>query len=640
MPGTLRAQPDSIQPRGVVDHQRLFESAADAVLVTDAEGAYIGANPRACELTGYTMEELLHMRVGDLCDPADRDHSQERFKVLQQTGRTRATRRLRRKDGTVLDVEAHATAVGNGTYQTTLRDISDRVAAEKALRQSVDAYSTLVSLCHAAVISAGADGRIMSWNPAAEALFGYSAKEAAGMPIIRLMPQDLRDAHVERFERHVGHLSAHTFSRTVTTRGLRKDGSEVVLEISVAVGWHDNEQVFTAVVHDVSAQQQMVEELNDALQLLRFHVQRMPLAYVVWDRDFRAVEWNPAAERIFGYTRSEVIDKHAYNLIVPSDVVETVAKVWNDLLHGDTSSHSVNANVRKDGSRLTCEWFNTPLRDSRGQIHGVASMAMDVSEREAMEAQLRNAQKLESLGVLASGVAHDFNSSLMVILGNTSLLRSMSDLPSKAIDYIELIENAGLRAGEFIRHLLAYARTGRHNPQPTELNEVVRDASSFLGSALGPRHPPVLTLGERLPTIFADRGQIEQIILNLCLNAKQAMPDGGRIHVATRLAALTAARAARCVPYPPAPGRYVEVIVADSGCGMNEVTVQRIFDPFFTTKTEGHGLGLAAVLGILRAHGAVAFVDTGLERGTKFHVYFQIHKERLRRAPRSAKPPR
>jgi PAS domain S-box-containing protein len=489
-------------------------------------------------------------------------------------------------------------------------------------------------LCHAAVISAGRDGRIATWNPGAEALFGYSVHEAIGSPVSRLIPQRLRRKHLAAFKRHLDATRVAPFTRTISADGLRKDGTEVPVDVSVAVGQQDGEPLFTAVIRDITEYRLILDKLNDALQRLQFHVERMPLAYIVWDVSFVVVEWNPSAERIFGYSKAEAVGRHAYDLIVPADVVPAVETTWSDLLQGDTSSHSTNANVRKDGSRLTCEWFNTPLRNSAGKIRGVASMAMDVSEREAIEARIRNAQKLESLGVMAGGIAHDFNSSLMIILGNTALLRSTKGLPHRATEHIALIEEAGSRADELIKHLLAYARTGRYNPQPTDLNAVIREAQKLLSSSVGMQHALELCLARRLPNILADRSQLEQILLNLCLNSKEAMAEGGAIEITTRRVKLTSTDAARCVPSDPRPGRYVELVVADTGCGMDESTVTRIFDPFFTTKAEGHGLGLAAVLGILRQHSAALMIDSRPHEGTEFHVFFPILEE-----PKDARRP-
>ena len=605
-----------------MDHRRLFEKAPDGILVTDADGRYIEANEAACRMTGYTRDELLGKRVGDLTDPKERAYSDQRFALLRKVGTTRADRVIIRKDGSRLPIEAHAVALGDGTYQTVLRDVSSRTAAHDELQRSLDAYGTLVDLCQAAVISAGADGLIRSWNHGAVELFGHTAEEAVGMPLAKLIPKRHWAKHKTAFSRHVGQRKPTPFGRTLHTEGLCQDGSELPVEVSIGVGWGPHGPVFTAVVRDMTEPRRVLEQLNDALQRLQFHIERMPLAYIVWDADFRVVEWNPAAERMFGYAKAEAVGREAYDLIVPRDAQPVVDPVWSNLLRGDTSSHAINANVRKDGTRLTCEWFNTALLDSAGRIRGVASMAMDVSERDLLESRIRDAQKLESLGVLAAGIAHDFNSSLMVILGNAALLRSVKGLPPHAGEYIELIEEAGTRADVLIKHLLAYARTGRHNPQPTDLNAVVHDALRLLQSSLDHHHELSLSLGSQLPMIVADRSQIEQILLNLCLNARDAMPQGGSITLLTRRVELTQAEASRCVPYDAKPGLYVEMSAGDSGCGMSEATVNRMFDPFFTTKAKGHGLGMASVLGILRQHRAAIRVDSKIGAGTKVHVYF------------------
>ena len=456
-------------------------------------------------------------------------------------------------------------------------------------------------------------------NRAACKLTGYSREELSDQRFGDLTVPSERVAAAEHFD---DLKKTRQSTRTLTL--LRKDRTCRTVELSaIDLGCG----LVQAIMRDVTEYRQVVEELNDALQRLQFHVERMPLAYIVWDTDFRVEEWNPRAERIFGYSKAEAIGKHAYELIVPSDMQSVVDLVWGDLLKGDTSSHSTNDNVRKDGSRLTCEWFNTPLRDSSGRIRGGASMAMDVTEREAMEIQLRNAQRLESLGVLASGVAHDFNSSLMVILGNTSLLRGAKGLPAKALEYIEPIEDAGSRANDLIKHLLAYARTGRHNPESTDLNTVIKEAVGFIYASIGKQYELDLRLSKKLPTILADRGQIEQILLNFCLNAKQAMGSQGTIGIATRRANLTQKQVTRCLPLDGKPGPHVELVVSDTGCGMDEATVQRVFDPFFTTKPEGHGLGLAAVLGILRQHRGMAVIDSKVGQGTRIHVYFPVHDE-------------
>lgn len=601
-------------------------------MILGDDGKVCEANPAACEMTGYSPADLVETGSQELFSSGDAkpagDNAAGFPKSLARGERWRADLRLHRQDGSVLPVGAHAVGLENQGMLLLLRDISGRVAEEQALEQALSTFTALVELCHAAVISADEKGRVVSWNTAAEDMFGYRMEEAIGMELVEIIPERYRSEHLAGYLRRVASTDKAGYARLLVVEGRRKDGSELPVELSIAVGVQQGRKITTAIIRDLSEHRSVVEKLNDALQRLQFHVERMPLAFIAWDADFRVTDWNPAAERIFGYTKAEALDRHAYDIIVPKDATFAIDKVWADLLSGDRSSHSINANVRKDGTHITCEWFNTPLLDSAGRIHGVASMAMDVSERQRLEARIRDAQKLESLGVLTSGIAHDFNSSLMVILGNTTLLRSIKRLPGKALEYIDLIETAGYRGRDLIQHLLAYARTGRHNPQPTNLNEVIADAMQFLTSSIGQHHNLETRLTDPLPLVIADRSQVEQILLNLCLNAKQAMPKGGVIGVATNVAELTAQQAAQFIPYDGRPGRYVELIVEDTGCGMDQATIARVFDPFFTTRADGHGLGLAAVLGILRQHSGLARFDSRPGTGTRAHIYLPVAEDR------------
>lgn len=497
-------------------------------------------------------------------------------------------------------------------------------ASGDAAVTAAESDRSAIDLCPVAFITARPDGTVASWNPAAQQIFGHSAQEIVGRPLTVLIPQRDRQRFRRAFARHTADPSAATFHRSLVGKALRKDDTEIPVEVCIGVGCRDSRQVFTALVRDLTDQHAILDRLNDALQRLQFHVERMPLAYIVWNKEFCAEDWNPAAVRIFGYTRAEALGRSAWELVVPDEAVDQVHQVWRDLLEGDSSSHSVNANRRKDGTRLICEWFNTPLRDSRGAIRGVASMAMDITEREIMEEQIRNTQKLESLGVLAGGVAHDFNSSLTVILGNAELLRAIKGLPEKARPLVDLIDDAAMRADQLIKHLLAYARTGRHNPQPLDLNCVIRESARFIRSSLGPAHELRLSLADSVSRVRADSGQLEQVLLNLCLNARQAQPNSGVIELTTREVELNEKQLNRCVPHGGKSGRYVELEVRDEGCGMDPATLKRIFDPFFTTKADGHGLGLAAVHGILRQHSAVAYVETRPGHGTRFHVYLPV----------------
>lgn len=365
-----------------------------------------------------------------------------------------------------------------------------------------------------------------------------------------------------------------------------------------------------------------LEELREAHQKLTFHVNHMPLAYIVWDTDFRVVEWNPAAERIFGWTAAEALGKHSYEMIVPPEARPHVKGVWAKLLEGEESSYSMNANLRKDGAKITCEWFNAPLRDAEGNISGVLSMIHDVSERSRLEKQLQAVQRMESVGTLAGGIAHDFNNALTGILGFSEMLRLRLSNDPKAISDLDEIARCTERASTLTRQLLTFARRQIIEPFPFSLNAVVTDLLKLIRKVVG-EHIEIQTfLGGSLPAIRADQGQIEQVLMNLCLNARDAMPEGGKLLIETEVAELDMDYV-KIYPYMRV-GRHVVLTVSDTGTGMDETTRERVFEPFFTTKEpgKGTGLGLSMVYGIVKQNNGFIHLYSEPGKGTTFKIYF------------------
>ncbi|MCH8251543.1 MAG: PAS domain S-box protein [Planctomycetes bacterium] len=606
-----------------VDYRDVFERSPEAILLFDRNGVCIDANQRARKLTGFSRTELAGNRLADLTGPHGR--GKVPATVEPPSGCDRVEITLTTKGGARKRLNAVFSSSSRKLTQVVLRPIVDE--SPRPSDSAADhATATIVDLCQVALVSADMQGRIRSWNPAAAALFGYDEDEALGMAVTRLIPPNVRRKHRAAFAKRLREPSAERLGQAIQTSALRRDGTIVPVELVIGVTWRDERPNIVAAIRDVSEQHELAERLNDALQRLRFHIDRMPLGYIVFDTNFAVVEWNKGAEMMFGYTAKEAYGRKAYDLIVPPDVIPTVEQVWLELLKGDTSSHSINDNVHKDGTRLKCEWFNTALRDRDGSIIGVAAMVMDMTQRDEIEARIRDTQKIESIGVLARGVAHDFNSALMVMMGRTSLLRRIREFPPEAQEHLDVIEEAGFRARDLIDHLLAYARTGRHNPQRTNVNTALRSAHRFAQSSVGSRCMIRLCLAKRLPTIYADRAQLEQIILNLCLNAAHAMAEGGVIEITTKLARVTEALSKRFTPSGLAPGRYVEMVVKDTGCGMDQSTVARAFDPFFAIDSRGHGLGLSVVLGILRQHNGGAFVESVPGKGTSFHIYLPVRE--------------
>jgi PAS domain S-box-containing protein len=368
---------------------------------------------------------------------------------------------------------------------------------------------------------------------------------------------------------------------------------------------------------------QRLEELQDTTRRLAFHVNRMPLGYIVHDAEFRIVEWNPAAERIFGWSSEEVLGKHPFELIVPPDMQVHVTGNWSKLREGDESSaNSAWPGLRKDGTTVSCEWFSTMLRDATGAMTGLLTLVHDVTEKARMEAQLRVAQRLESVGTLAGGIAHDFNNALTGIFGFGELLRMRMSGDERASHDLDEILHCAERAATLTRQLLTFARRQIIEPVNMNLSSLVEDLMKLIGKVIGEQIEVKTSLGKDVPTIHADRGQVEQVIMNLCLNARDAMPESGRLVVETGDVYLKEEDVLHN-PYMRT-GRYALLTVSDTGIGMDEKTCERVFEPFFTTKgpDKGTGLGLAMVYGIVKQHGGFIHLYSEPGRGTAFKVYF------------------
>ncbi len=339
---------------------------------------------------------------------------------------------------------------------------------------------------------------------------------------------------------------------------------------------------------------------------LRAIVESSADAVISKDLEGRVQSWNRAAEEIFGYTAAEVIGRPG--ILAPKDRPDEEAEIAAQILRGGSMKQFETERMRKDGRRIQVSLTVSPIRDASGEIAGISQIARDISERKVFEEQLRQAQKLESLGVLAGGVAHDFNNLLTDIMGNAGLVLEELTAGSPVRDRIVEIIQASQRAAVLVRQMLAYAGKGQFVIEKLDLSAQVTEIIPLLHGSF-PRNVEFRSQLEiDLPVVHADRSQIQQLIFNLGQNAAESIElDRGVVTFATS---------------SRQNGERWEVLlqVTDSGCGISEADRERIFDPFFTTKFTGRGLGLAAVMGIIRAHHGSIAVDSIPGRGTKFTV--------------------
>jgi PAS domain S-box-containing protein len=340
--------------------------------------------------------------------------------------------------------------------------------------------------------------------------------------------------------------------------------------------------------------------------------------------DGTVTSWNAGAERVYGYSSGEIVGQ-SISLLIPDHRADELPAILDRIGRGEAVPPYETVRVRKDGRQIDVALTVSPIKDSRGTLIGASTIARDITDRTKLEAQLRQSQKLESIGSLAGGIAHDFNNILLVIRGHSAvLLDDVSDQRLRAS--ILQIDRAAERAAEFTHQLLAFSRQQVLRPQVVDLNSLVDETLQLVSRMLDKDIVIDRQLKEQLNLILIDRSQLTQAILNLVVNARDAMPDGGTLTIRTANVDLDADYAAEHEDV--IPGSYVLLQVTDSGIGVDPLDQARIFEPFFTTKEQGTGLGLAGVFGLVKQSRGHIWVYSEPHMGTTFKLYFPVTGEK------------
>jgi PAS domain S-box-containing protein len=352
---------------------------------------------------------------------------------------------------------------------------------------------------------------------------------------------------------------------------------------------------------------------------------------ILLDADGLVHRWSRGAERLFGYQAHEVEGTVAHQIFVPPDRKAGVPEVELQMAAEQGRSEDERWHLRKDGTRFWASGVMIALREN-GALRGYAKVVRDFTERRKLEEAVRQTQKLESVGVLAAGVAHDFNNVLTAILGNVSLVRRrLADLgtPEQIDQLLASAERATNRAADLVKQLLNYAGKGRREMKPVDICQVIKDALAIVQASVSPKVRILREVPEQCLSVEADVGQLQQLVLNLVLNGAEAIGDHeGEVSVRARVRDVAESELAEMYVGFSLPKRpYTEIQVRDTGMGMDERTLERIFDPFYTTKFMGRGLGLAAALGIVRSHGGGIAVQSAPGKGTTFTVLLPAEQD-------------
>ncbi|MDE2488971.1 MAG: PAS domain S-box protein [Alphaproteobacteria bacterium] len=628
--------------------QFLLESVSDyAIYMLDPDGRIVTWNPGAEHLKGYSFSEIEGQSFERFFTLEDRRAGLP-GKLLERAraeGKVQSEGWRMRKDGTRFWAVAalHAVKDDSGRligFAKITRDMTAEREAQLAVAESEQRFRLLVEgVIDYAIYMLDVNGSITNWNRGAERIKGYKSDEVLGRHFsIFYTPEDRQAGLPARA------MATALATGRYETEGwrVRKDGTRfwalaVLDPIYDESGRHIG---FAKVTRDISERKAAEKALIESERQFRLLVSGVvDYALFMLDPNGIVTNWNAGAQHIKGYKAEEIVGQHFSRFYTE---VERAAGVPMRALQTATDTGRYEAEgwrVRKDGSLFWASVVLDAIRDEDGRLVGFAKITRDVTDKRNAQLQLQRAQdqlaqaqKMEALGQLTGGVAHDFNNLLMVVSGQAQLLRRRLAEDSKALKALDAIEASARRGEDLTRHLLSFARRQRLRPAPLALNQNASSLKELLSASLPKDVQLVLDMPRKLWPVDVDQSELELALLNLTVNARDAMPNGGVLTISAENATLS--------DEGDAPtdlrGDFVAVSLSDTGVGIPPDILSRIFDPFFTTKdvSKGTGLGLSQVYGFVQQSGGRVGVESELGRGTRFTLYLP----RAREAPRAAEP--
>ena len=602
------------------------------VSATNNQGEIIYANARFCQASGYSLDEL----IGKKKSIIDSGFHPKAFfsSILATISKGEVWHGVlshRGKNGERYWVDTTIVPFMNehGLYQyvSISSDITDLKNAEQAQQVSETRYRNLVETAPSA-IAVHQDSKWVFINPAAMNLFATNhPEELIGRPIIDFSPPGQPSAALQQTHDDLcGHGSASMSQES----WLRVNGTPFKAEVTcMPVSWKDKPAVMV-MVNDISERKRVEAELANQRSTMKALLDHAPIGIWMLGIDRRMKFTNKFFNETFGISERHFLDAENYEKLFPLDV----ARYWRASDENCFENKEVKHSIRipcADRKEHTFEVIKACVEDEQGNTQGLVGLVIDATERLEMEEaqqriqnQMEHAQRLESLGVLAGGIAHDFNNILTAILGNAALANVALPAGSPAREHLKNIGRSADRAADLCKQMLAYSGKGQFIIQPINLSKLVREMSQLLSVSISKNVNIEYKLEQELDAIDADAAQLQQVIMNLIINASEAIGENsGDITIACGTTEIQPGQwDGQFYGGPLRAGRYAYLEVSDTGCGMDEDTQAKMFDPFFTTKFTGRGLGMSAVLGIVRSHKGALNIDSALGKGSTFKVLF------------------
>ena len=598
-------------------YRGLVDLAVDGILLGSPEGVVTEANQQFCAMTGLERNQLIGKHISELPFSSDSlTATPFRFDLLQLGKIVISERTMLRADGSHVFIEMRSKMMPDGSYQSIFRDVTERKQTEEALRESEEKFAHAFSGSpDSLAISRVADGVIVEVNQGFCDLSGFSREEALGKPSLDLGiwhdPVD-RLRMYEAIERH-----GRCDSLEVVFR--RKDGALWIGLLSARPILIKDEPHLISITYDITRRKQ--DEAD--LERLKVAIEHAAEVIVVTDADGNILYANPSFERVTGYTVKEAICKNP-RILQSGEHDEAFYKdLWTTITSGRVWKGRL-INRSKQGVRYVEEATISPVFNAQGTIVNYVAIKRDITAHLILEEQYLQAQRMESVGRLTGGVAHDFNNFLGVILGYSEMAMQHTDPSQPMHAFLEKITEAATRSTDIVRQLLAFSRKQAIEPRDLDLNQTVAGLLKMLRRLIGEDIALTWIPSDHPLPVLMDPTQVDQILANLCVNARDAIDGNGAITLETDLVEFDETYCGSHAGF--LPGVYVVLAVSDNGCGIPQDILDKIFEPFFTTKGAlGTGLGLATVYGIVRQNNGFINVYSEPGLGATFKIYLPMH---------------
>nr|WP_319393267.1 PAS domain S-box protein [uncultured Desulfobacter sp.] len=617
-------------------YHQLFEAVSDAVYLISEQGRVIDVNQAACTSLGRKKEEMIGLYINDV----DLNFSLGEFLSFWEKEPFNTPKKFetihKTKTHELISVEVTAQKIkfDHATcFYAVAKDITERQKTEKFLKESEKRFRNLMENVDAVAVQGyGFDGTTQYWNKASERLYGYTQQEAIGQSLLDLIiPPDMRDVVSEEM-RKMAESGRPIPSGELLLR--HKDGSPVpVISHHVIVEVPGCERELFCLDIDISERKRAETTLRQSEEKFRTLVNTAPFGIQLTDLEGNIIYSNPAHNQIQGYEGDQITGMKLWDLTVDEEQRGQIKAYYQNIIANkpEPSIYATREKTRDD-REIDVEVNWEYIRNENDEVTGIISIIEDVTERkkadaerEKLQKQLNQAQKMEAVGRLAGGVAHDFNNMLGVILGYVELAFEKLDSSQELYADLEEIQKAAERSADLTKQLLTFARKQIIAPEALDLNDAVDSMLKMLRRLIGEDIDLSWLPGDKLWPVKIDPSQFNQILANLCVNARDAIAGVGKLTIETRTINFDQAYCAGHAGF--ITGDYVMLAVTDNGCGMDKETLNNLFEPFFTTKNmgEGTGLGLAIIYGIVKQNKGFINVYSEPGRGTCFKIYLPRH---------------